>query len=363
MKRSLSILAALLVCATLLAGNPVGLVRSHAQRASLRSLERVDEEGRLYEMDYRANYRLDRFLRAEPNSQDVLKTDIGRFLLRPLKTLRTMKKMNPACSAFQTVTPEGDVICGRNFDYPFRDAAAVLVRTAPRGGYRSISFSALGFLDYGKGSLDDGSTELSFAIAAPYALMDGLNEKGFCVSVLYLPGEGSQQEEPGRRNIVTTVAMRLLLDRAADVDEALALLGQYNFYADGDQTRSKEKCNYHFLLSDAGGRSVVLEYIKVDGRWVMSVVDEHIVTNHYRSAGWQKKGNGFDRYRTAKKALDAAGNVMDEAAAMALLQQLSFDQKGRDGSRTQWSVVYNLTRGTATVCMGRDYTRQYEFGI
>ena len=50
----------------------------------------------------------------------------------------------------------------------------------------------------------------------------------------------------------TTTAIRLVLDKAANVEEAIELLSQYNIYFSGDV-----KC--HFLIADAGGKSVLAE--------------------------------------------------------------------------------------------------------
>ena len=55
-------------------------------------------------------------------------------------------------------------------------------------------------------------------------------------------------------------------------------------------------------------------------------------------------------------ALDAADGVMTEAEAMDTLQSVSREVKIKDNGevfQTQWSVVYNLDRASATVCTGR----------
>ena len=40
---------------------------------------------------------------------------------------------------------------------------------------------------------------------------------------------------------------------------------------------------------------------------------------------------------------------------MALLQAVSQKPERKGDVRTQWSVVYNLSRRTATICPGGDY--------
>ena len=96
-------------------------------------------------------------------------------------------------------TEEGKPIYGRNFDYKM-DMTAVLVRTAPRNGYRSIGMADAGWIGYGLGSLDDGKTDVSAAVGMPYLIMDGLNEKGLAVSVLKLDGAPTRQNT-GKKKI------------------------------------------------------------------------------------------------------------------------------------------------------------------
>ena len=66
---------------------------------------------------------------------------------------------------------------------------AVMVRTAPKDGYRSIGMADAGWVGYDIGSLSDGKSDLSAAVAMPYLIMDGMNEKGLAVSVLKLDGQ------------------------------------------------------------------------------------------------------------------------------------------------------------------------------
>ena len=86
----------------------------------------------------------------------------------------------------------------------------------------------MGWIGYTAGTLNDGTTDLSMAAFFPYLLMDGMNEKGLAMSVLKLRGDPTLQDT-GKNKISTTVALRLVLDRAATVDEALALLDRVRY--------------------------------------------------------------------------------------------------------------------------------------
>ena len=127
----------------------------------------------------------------------------------------------------------------------------LFVRTAPEDGYRSISMVNLSYIGFGEGKLPTSLLDSLLTLAAPYVPLDGLNEKGLAVGVLLIDTEPTDQQTD-KPDITTTTAIRLLLDRAATVDEALALLSQYDMHA------SANSC-YHFQIADAAGRAVVVE--------------------------------------------------------------------------------------------------------
>ena len=358
----------ILLVLSLTGGQPAGLLRDRAQMKTVQSLKDLGE-GRLYRMDYKADYRLQDFIDADLNSKEAVQGGVAEMLLDFSSMTSSLPALRPACSAFQAVTPEGEVIYGRNFDYDFADGASLMVRTRPRGGYRSMSLVSMSHIGMTGAQLADGETDLSMLVAAPYAMMDGVNEKGFCISVLALTGgDCARQYNKEKHSIMTTVLMRLLLDRAATVEEALALCRQYNFFADGEQRRWRDKTNYHFLLSDASGRTVVLEYVREDGLkgkgpWVMNVIDARFVTNFYLAAGWRNVIRPDDRYPILKQRLSEKQGVLTEAEAMALLREVCQKPSSPDDPSTQWSVVYNLTRRTATVCPAGDYSRSFTFSL
>ena len=64
-----------------------------------------------------------------------------------------------------------------------------------------------------------------------------------------------------------------------------------------------------------------------------------------------------DRYARMRDTLTSKEGILTEAEAMALLQSLAQKAERKGDVRTQWSVVYNLTRRTATICPAGDYSR------
>jgi len=366
-----TILLIVAILSSIIGGNPARMARDKEQTSTLETLKDVSGDGQLYSMMYMADYKLQDFIDANLESQGSVKVAAAKILFGMGQTKPNSEPVNPACSAFQAVTPDGDVIYGRNFDYRFKDGASIMMRTAPKGAYKSISMVSMSFVGYEGKQFKDGKTDLSMLLASPLMQMDGMNEKGLAVSVLVVvSNDCARQYDKNKKTIMTSVMMRMLLDRASDVDEALEMLTHYNFFCDGEQKDRKpgNKSNYHFLLSDKSGKTVVLEYVKKDGpdsdsEWVMNAVDEKVATNHFRSEGWKHLGRQDSRFNHMTEVLNEKKGVLTEEEAMKLLSEVHQEaHEGHEG-KTQWSVVYNLTKGTATICMNHDYSRRFEFGI
>lgn len=347
-------LAALMLLSTAPAmaesANPAAWLKTDEQRASVATLTDVND-GKLYTMDYTANYQLDALL--EANVTDV--EGMVRFLQKNLLAggIASVGAVDAGCSAFTASSEEGQILYGRNFDYKM-DMTAVLVRTAPENGYRSIGLANVGWIGYTAGTLNDGTTDLSMAAFFPYLLMDGMNEKGLAMSVLKLRGDPTLQDT-GKNKISTTVALRLVLDRAATVDEALALLDEY------DMQSSMPEANFHFLLADAYGKAVVLEYLPNGQRMVY---DQNYVTNFYLTENVPYAPvRGKDRYDLIEQTLIFKKGVMSEAEVMALLAVIGQPETEEATSMTQWSVVYNLTDLTGRVAVVREYDNVFRFSL
>ena len=330
--------------------NPAAWLKTDEQRASVATLTDVND-GKLYTMDYTADYQLDALL--EANVTDV--EGMVRFLQKTLLAggIASLGAVDAGCSAFTASSEEGQILYGRNFDYKM-DMTAVLVRTAPENGYRSIGLANVGWIGYTAGTLNDGTTDLSMAAFFPYLLMDGMNEKGLAMSVLKLRGDPTLQDT-GKNKISTTVALRLVLDRAATVDEALALLDEY------DMQSSMPEANFHFLLADAYGKAVVLECLPNGQRMVY---DQNYVTNFYLTENVPYAPvRGKDRYDLIEQTLIFKKGVMSEAEVMALLAVIGQPETEEATSMTQWSVVYNLTDLTGRVAVVREYDNVFRFSL
>ena len=328
--------------------NPAQSLTTDAQKASISTITDIDD-GLFYTMDYTADYKLDEVLNSDITSVEGMVEFLQQNMLT--SPVSAVIQADAGCSAFTVTGEDGHILNGRNFDYKM-DMTAVLIRTSPENGYRSIGLADAGWLGYGIGSLDDGTTDLSLAVSFPYLIMDGMNEKGLSVGVLKLDGDPTQQDT-GKHKVMTTVAMRLVLDRCATVDEAIELLQQY------DMQSAIDNCNFHFILSDSSGRCVILEYTLND----MQVLEENHATNYYLAENMDGLGHGKDRYQILDDVLSFRKNVLTEQEAMNLLETVSQPETEESTSMTQWSVLYDLTDLSAQVAIRRDFSKIFKFTL
>ena len=119
------------------------------------------------------------------------------------------------------------------------------VYTHPSDGYASISTVSTDMLNVGAdNAYPTTSLEGRAALlAAPYIAVDGMNEKGLFTALLDL-SMGETHMETGNRDLTVTMAVRLLIDRAATVDEAIELLRNYDIHTGHGWTQ-------HLFVGDA----------------------------------------------------------------------------------------------------------------
>jgi hypothetical protein len=311
-----------------------------AQRAkpdeerTLASLRKVDDFP-LYVMRYYGDY----------GFKELLQQRTGVRLQRHSAASRPLAEW--ACTCFAGLSPEGDRIFGRNFDWTTR--AALLLFTAPPDGYASVSVVDITYLGFGETAPD--ADQRRRLLQAPLMPFDGMNEKGLAVGMMAV--EGQAPRDPDKVTIDSLEAIRLVLDHARDVDEALALLERYNVdFGDGPTV--------HYLLADAGGRAAVVEYVQGVVRVIRNEQPWQVATNFLLSEVHpQGAQSPCWRYNTAWQALERNGGLVEPDESMRLLQQVS--QGGSYGTR--WSVTYDMSRGDVRIAMGRHYEQVHKFRL
>lgn len=339
------------------------------------------DKGRIYEMNYTVDYKLDDAINFGIDGQAKLTQFVVAYLMDTQKGKSMSLKYDAGCSAFAAPDKStGNFLMGRNFDFNHRDKNSnridipvIVVHTAPKGGKKSVSFVDGNFVNYKKGFYTEKGNDLSMLMALPYLLLDGINEDGFAISVLKLDGKPTRQTKSSQKTIFTTVAMRMLLDRASTVKEATAMLDKYNMCMDTDTA------SYHFFMADATGDYAIVEYtgknVNINHPENMEVLRDNdtlrCVTNFYVSPTMLEtefggySSHGRDRYNKLRAGLLKYNYNVTPSQALELLKivaQGPNDDKGSTGF-TQWSQVYNLTKRRLTLNLTREWDKTFEFGI
>ena len=258
------------------------------------------------------------------------------------------------CSTIAVQSPEGDALFGRNFDW--ENCEAMVVESHPENGYASLSTVNMDFITQNVGggmvgmalNLDEVKT-----LAALYAPLDGMNEAGLAVSVNMIQDSAAIQQNTDKPDITTTTAIRLLLDQAGNVDEALELLGQYDLHGSMGMM-------IHFAIADSTGRSVAVEYVDNE----MTVIETPVLTNFYLAEG-EKYGIGTEQ---SHERYDILMNQLEETPQMGMeevrdaLDSVSKDNFGEFES-TEWSIVMNLSAGEARYYHRENYNQNYTFRL
>lgn len=260
---------------------------------------------------------------------------------------------NPfGCSTISVMGSQGKALFGRNFDW--NPCEAWIVQLEPADGYASISTVNMDFIGENGEAGREELPETVRVIAALYAPLDGMNEKGLCVSVNMIQDTDGICQNRGKPNLTTTTAIRLLLNRAANVKEALELLEQYDLHGSMGMM-------VHFALADADGHCVVAEYIRNE----MVITETPIVTNHYLAAG-EKYGVGSDESKLRFGILEEImkrHKMTDMEAVRDALCRVSKSHFQSSFAATEWSIVYNQGSGEVRFYHRENYDHVYLFAV
>ncbi len=318
---------------------------------SLTSLKKLDNYG-MFQMTYYGDYGFDKFLEIGAKSDTDIEVFVTKRLLKGLPI--DLGVTGDGCTAFVTRNENGNIIYGRNFDFKY--APSMQLYTKPDKGYASVSTVNLSFAGYSEENLPNGLSLDSFlTLAAPYLPFDGMNEKGVAIALLAVP-EAHLKNDENKITLNTTTAIRLVLDNAATVDEAVELLRQYNIYFSGD-------IYCHYLLADSSGSSVIVEYYDGELQVVKTDTNYQIASNFiaYNGVNIGEGFTEFERYDTVKAAIDNNGGALSEEQAIALLAQIGIVDEGVD--KLQWSVLYNLTTGEGELFAHRNTENSIQFRL
>ena len=350
-----------------------------------------NKAGKVYEMTMDGGYYFDEFIEQGGVSND---DDLIQFIVDNITKgiiPISMKAPEVGCSSFTVIDENGNNLFGRNYD--FASTSSLILHTNPGNGrHASISSVDLQFLGLGDGI--DGLMDKLTAIAAAYAPLDGMNDAGVsCGIYMSYQGPGdesySTDQQTDKPDLTSTTMLRMILDYADDVDEAVKLVEKYDFH---DSANS----SFHYMVADKSGKSAILEWVNeeatdstdIDGtKRVLKVyyndkdeklgedeaknnfqyITNFIVTPGYYANENQEDMKGLDRYNYIKNTINPDGTNTEgkftKEESLNLLKDLGrrkWNQTvGSDSNNiTVWSVLYDLDNLEATWVSNEEFDEE-----
>ena len=347
----ISLLANILLCAG---------CNYDAEMSSLKTLTKVTDG--VFYLEYEGDYKLDDYINAGGGkSNDEMAGYIEKCLKKGTWSgvgagKNISVKITPpdfGCSSIAAENKDGGQIYGRNYDW--EDCSIIIIHTKPTGGYESISTSCLEFL----GLKRDWEPAYKFpkdiiALAAIYVPLDGINEKGLYIADLMAGDDEQTAQNTDKPDATTTVAIRLILDKAATVDEAIELLKGIDMY-------SVIGAAHHFAIADASGKSVVVEYVNNE----MYVTESKVLTNHYTTESPKKddgvnpqKENSRERFAKLLDIGEKSAWKMNAEDVKKAVESVSAKNYCVDAI-TAWSIVFEPEKRKSTYYFRGDFEKPF----
>ena len=250
-----------------------------------------------------------------------------------------------ACTCFAGLNPTSTPILGRNFDW--YNHPALLLFTDPPDKYASVSMVDISYLGYSMEDLPHSNP--ARLLQAPYLPFDGLNECGLAIGMMAVP-YAQASSDPGKKTIGSLTAIRIMLDYAKNIDQAIELLQQYNIsFADGPPV--------HYIVSDSSRNSVVIEFLNGEMQ-ILNCENSWQVATNFILTGMSEQDAVLTcwRYARVSDILEANSGEINLEEAMSLLSDVS-------QSNTIWSVVYDMKLFNIKVVMGKKYNEVHSFNL
>ncbi|QHQ59571.1 linear amide C-N hydrolase [Anaerocolumna sedimenticola] len=293
-----------------------------------------------YYMNYSGNYCYDEYLLKGTCNLEEFCTFINENLI--FNSEKKISKENFGCGAFVAQNTDGDIIFARNMDCEY--AIPMMIRLSEDNDYKSLALASMADLDWDENTYETLETDAKLTLAAPYSPYDGINEHGLAVAFM----TDASAIYPNRSNKVTLfdfTLLRLLLNKAKSVDEAIKYMKNYNLFYD--------VAPLHYMVADATGDAAVIEF--VDGKMVTIRKNNNyqVVTNFTLYNNPTHNGFGKDRYENIESELEKRQGIITDKDALELLK------KNVIPGDEQWSAVYNLTKRRVMVTFSREYNLVY----
>ncbi len=295
------------------------------KKSSLSSVKKIHDHP-LYLMEYHGDY----------DSEKPL-----------LSQLEKQSDIQWGCSLFFATGDKEKPLYGRNFDWQYNPA--LLLFTNPSDGYASVSMVDISYLGYARKDKKFDTVEgRQNLLMAPLIPFDGMNEHGLTVGMAAVPNARVPADEK-KETVGGLQIIRIMLDKAKTVDEALELIKKHNVrFSGGPQI--------HYLIADAGGNSAVVEMKNEKINIIRGEKDFHSATNFHLTDNEGKGPKLCRRYAQIQTEMKNKAGKLDVDQAFKLLKNVS-------QVTTRWSVVYDLKGKTANIAMSRNYSKPLKYEV
>lgn len=312
---------------------------------TLRSLRRVPDTN-AFVMDYYLDYHIDDIRHHGMDVNNIEDTYMAAMLpdiFLPLarwirrgyipKSYKTIDNLGHHCSTVAVRSNDGTVYFGRNHD--FENDACLILRVHDKHGVASLSVIDLAYLNLNRPDLDRVNLFRRIPLLfSPYFACDGMNRYGVAVSIMSVKN-AKAPESPDKPNIINVTLMRLILDYAHNVDEAIDLIREFNVHF--------VEAPQHIMIADSSGRSCVAEYINGEICITPAKQPWQVCTNYIM---WNKSeaenDNRCRRYRVGSDKVEALAGEIDGSDIHDITRSMS-------GKWTMWTSLYNLTTREAHI--------------
>jgi choloylglycine hydrolase len=148
------------------------------------------------------------------------------------------------------------VVVGRTMDWP--ESTQPILTVLPRGMHRDGGRTGPEVTV--KENPATWTSRYASLVTTVYGLgaADGFNEKGLGGHMLFLTAADFGPRDPGKPGLQAGLWLQYLLDNAANVSEALALLEKVQIVMTGAHGH---KATVHLAIEDASGDSAIIEYV------------------------------------------------------------------------------------------------------
>ncbi len=295
----------------------------------------------VYEMNYKGDFSFNKYLKTGSANYGEYADFMNTNLLNGIPKFYYDKFQ---CSTFFARTPEGDYIMGRNFDTEV--SIPFVLKTNSKNSLKTIGMADLRNLGWNNTNLVSKMTALS----APYYTFDGMNENGVAVASMSVPFGSRSDIDENKITLYDYSVIRLTLENAENVDDAIEQLSQYN-------VKMEHTYPSHYMIADGAGNCAVIDYIDGSMKVIRKEDNYQIATNMLTYNNEKHQGYSAERYQNFEKVLSEKSGVISIEDALELLIENTVP------GDEQWSTVYNLTDKTMSVKFYGDYENTYTYEI